>query len=351
MVLSVIIPTYNGKKYIKECVASTLKIDCDKEILIIDDGSIDDSFIYMKKWFQGYQEVTLLRKKNEGIVDSRNFGLSQAKGKYVIFQDHDDIICSQTVFSIIKKMENESADIGIWSTELLLEDGERKKCDTVLNEGIYLRNEIYNLFLMQMLINEKNTVISYIGHVWQAIYKREIIEKYKITFKRFVDIEDDYLFIFDFLLRAQRLITIRDVGYFWRYNRQSETYKRKIIPNVLDRYRTYYNYLINEFKKGNSFNNQLPDDFFAFLKQDSFIMSIENSCVFGNSFWKRYKYYHKELYKNKDIEAFTKKEMIRNYEKRRKRIFVLLKHKALFLACLYVYIDSLYRLILKKVRG
>ena len=92
--------------------------------------------------------------------------------------------------------------------------------------------------LLRILINTDANIsrdIAYLGHVWAAVYSRKFIKENNIRFKRFVGIEDDFLFILDCLDSANRISMVRDVGYFWSVNRESTTYKQKYKDGFVDK--------------------------------------------------------------------------------------------------------------------
>lgn len=90
---SFIIPVYNIEKYIEECVDSILSQNFkDFEIILVNDGSTDNSLGICQEFLEKDKRVILINKKNEGLAETRNKGLNVAKGKYVVFVDGDDYI-------------------------------------------------------------------------------------------------------------------------------------------------------------------------------------------------------------------------------------------------------------------
>ena len=110
MKLSVIIPVYNTEKYIEKCLDSivnqTMK---DLEIIIVNDGSIDNSENLIKKWIQNNPNanVKYFIKENGGLSDARNFGVTKAKGDYISFVDSDDYLEKDLYKNLEKYMEQE----------------------------------------------------------------------------------------------------------------------------------------------------------------------------------------------------------------------------------------------------
>jgi len=92
--LSIIIPVYNGEQYISQLVDSIVKHNDEPfyEIIIVDDGSTDNSFSVCQSLEQKYPSVRTFHKTNGGIASSRNFGLDKATGEFITFCDQDDIV-------------------------------------------------------------------------------------------------------------------------------------------------------------------------------------------------------------------------------------------------------------------
>ena len=156
----------------------------------------------------------------------------------------DDLSVPATVEMAVETAEQTHADMVMFSTQRLYEDGNRLPCDTVLQPGLLETAAIKTELLDQMLMNTGNTVVSCITHVWANLYRRERVVQWGIRFKRFVDYEDDYLFVFDYLRCAQKVAMIKPVGYYWRYNLKSETYRQKYIPGIVQRYENWYRYML-----------------------------------------------------------------------------------------------------------
>lgn len=337
--LSIIVPLYNGKDFIQETVEGLLNIQCPKEILIIDDGSKDGSYEYCEKMWGTNADIKLFSKRNSGIVDTRNFGMEHASGKYLLFSDHDDVVYPRVIEEAVKRAEAETLDGALWSTVRLLDDGQCIPCDAVRSDCAVSKEEVLNEFIPAMLINTECEKVSYLGHVWAGIYKREIVEKAKIRFKRFVDIEDDYLFVFDFLRAAARLGLMQDVGYAWRFNQKSETYRLKYVVDILEKYEAFYGYLacgIQELKLSTETRKICK----AYQIQNTLVMAIENSFTCLNKGKEDQKEIRDYYRKNR---TYFEADSVFPYEKRRKRIYTCLRHGVFPAAAGYVYLDSLYR--------
>ena len=91
MKISVIIPVYNTEKYLKECIESVLaQTYTDLEILLINDGATDSSPQICEAYEKQDDRIKVIHKENGGLSDTRNVGIDQCSGDYVLFLDSDD---------------------------------------------------------------------------------------------------------------------------------------------------------------------------------------------------------------------------------------------------------------------
>jgi len=112
--VSIIIPVYNAEKYLAETIASALEqIWTNKELIIIDDGSTDNSLMIAKK-YEG-DNVKIFSQQNKGASAARNLGLQHAKGKYIQFLDADDLLSPDKISKQVTLLENESGKIAVCS--------------------------------------------------------------------------------------------------------------------------------------------------------------------------------------------------------------------------------------------
>lgn len=105
---SLIIPVYNVRDYLSECLESVINQDYDNyEVIVVNDGSTDDSLSIAKKYEKKYSNlIKVFDKKNGGLSDARNFGISKASGEYLFFIDSDDYIVNDALKVIDKNIKN-----------------------------------------------------------------------------------------------------------------------------------------------------------------------------------------------------------------------------------------------------
>lgn len=95
--VSIIIPIYNAEKYLRECLDSALTQTLqEKEIICIDDGSTDSSYLILQEYQASHSQIKIVRQENKGAGEARNVGLEIARGKFVCFLDADDFYLDKT---------------------------------------------------------------------------------------------------------------------------------------------------------------------------------------------------------------------------------------------------------------
>lgn len=179
--VSVIVPVYNVELYVEKCLNSLVNQTLQEiEIIVVNDGSTDNSKQIIQKFIEKYpQKIVYLEKENGGLSDARNYALPHAKGEYIAFVDSDDYVEENTYQDMYELAQKEKSDMV--ECDFYWEYPHKKKEDRgVLYEG-----------KKEML--EKVRVVA-----WNKLIKREILEKTKIEFPkgyRYEDVEFTYKLI------------------------------------------------------------------------------------------------------------------------------------------------------------
>ena len=137
--LSFIIPVYNSEKYIRKCVESiTSQTDRDFELILVNDGSKDNSGIICNDMAKEDKRFKVIHQENKGICGARDTGIREAVGEWLCFVDNDDIIASGSVECIFESMDKENDIIYFGFDEF------RNEESIVENEGTLLENTYEN---------------------------------------------------------------------------------------------------------------------------------------------------------------------------------------------------------------
>ena len=337
--VSFIIPMYKGKNYIEKCVSSLLDIHLYKEIIIIDDGSPDDSLIYCEQLYKSTPEVFIYSKTNGGIASARNYGLDIASGTYIVFIDQDDIVNPGVIELAINIIIREQVQILFWDTESVFDSGETVKNTYSSKESIIDRKEIIYSILPNFLLETKKDTEFEIGSIWGCVFDLKFIRNNNLIFKHFVSYEDDHLFLFDALLCAQKIYFLPETGYYWFIRKDSTSHKHLIIDNYVTRYLNSYKYRYNHYKMVCD-DNDLLYKCKTYIKQKVIIYSISKVCTYYNWDMKGINIIRELLYKNNYLDAFTNCELVidTNYAK---LIYPLIRKKMEWVAFIVSYLNSI----------
>lgn len=251
--LSVIIPVYNGADHLEETITHIEKSEYKNlEILVIDDGSTDDSSAIVVGLMQKDERIRYLHQENRGIPAARNMGIEKAAGKYICFCDQDDIVEPCMYSKLIEKMICEHADIGICGTGR--ECSGKKSVYETVNDGLYSEDEILTHVLYPVLFQgyqypfvESNDYLY--GTVWKCIFDAEFVRKNKLVFKSFVRYEDDWIFVTESLSCADNVVTVNMTGYYWRINVKSESHRTCGLVDMAERLNKLDEYVYGYLRK------------------------------------------------------------------------------------------------------
>lgn len=216
--ISVIVPIYNVDKYLERCLNSIQNQSYkDFEVLMIDDGSTDNSPLIAEKYSKVDVRFHFFQKSNGGQGSARNYGLDKSQGEYVAFVDSDDWIEKDYLLKLISCAEANQADVVMCGVERVWENGTRIR-NPLSNKKEYIVTELHSFL---------NTV-SYVS--WDKLYRMELFEEIRFPCNMAFE---DYATIPRVLARAKKIIGLPDIlyNYYWREN--STTNVKKINRDIL----------------------------------------------------------------------------------------------------------------------
>ncbi|MFJ6990408.1 MAG: glycosyltransferase family A protein [Limosilactobacillus mucosae] len=218
---SIVIPAYNIHDYIEECINSILNQHRDDvEIIIVNDGSMDNTYEVCKKIKKDHPNIILIDKNNSGSMDSYIVGVKKSHGEYIGFVDSDDCI-EDGYFRTLDKAIRNNSDVDVIMFDYNKFSKKQKELFKV-NHIPYgkLSDELLN----QLQKNYFAIYEKYSFYRWNKIYRSSLIKKCisEINF-RVTYFEDLYLELL-ILLNAKRIIYINDSLYNYRLRMSSVTH-------------------------------------------------------------------------------------------------------------------------------
>lgn len=211
--ISIIIPIYNVDKYLDKCLDTIINQTYKNlEIILINDGSTDNSLNICKTYAKKDERIIILNKENEGVSISRNKGIKIATGKYVVFMDADDYVASNHVEHLYNCMIENNVDLVISNAIDIKEDGtivkNKKNSDLLMTRDECLCE----------LLTEKNFY-----HVcWGNLYKKEFLEE--CLFNSNYRIAEDLDFLYTYISKTKKVYFTSKKTYYWVIRNTSATH-------------------------------------------------------------------------------------------------------------------------------
>lgn len=237
MKISIIVPVYNNEKYIKRCLESLILPKFEKEIIIIDDGSTDNSLNLINEFMNENknENIVLLKQKNNGAAVARNKAIKKAIGDYIMFVDSDDFIFKLPSERLVKECRN-NYDLIIGNL-LYIEE----KNGILQNVYKYPLKEFLGEDLLLRMLLDSN----FSSFITKSLYKKEFLLKNNI-FMTPHQFFEDMMFCFKALLFSEKVKLSGEVFYFYEKTNENSITSDK---NVLRRKNKYLLDLDNILKE------------------------------------------------------------------------------------------------------
>lgn len=226
--VSIIVPVYNVEKYLERCLESLINQTYRNiEILIVNDGSTDNSKKICEKYKEMDSRIRLINKKNQGLGMARNTGLEYITGKYVLFVDSDDYVERNLVELVYKIAEENNCDfVRFHNYREDITTGEKKIRKSPLEEGFYSKEDIKQKILLPIIgVLPNQTGNDFVGmSVWRNLYRASVIRKENLKFvseREFIS--EDVIFNISFFDVSSRAYVINIPLYHYIVNDNSLT--------------------------------------------------------------------------------------------------------------------------------
>lgn len=200
--ISIIVPVYNVKDYLGECVKSLLnQTYFNIEIILVDDGSTDGSDQMCDEFAREDSRIIVIHKSNGGLSDSRNKGLDIARGEYIGFVDSDDWIEPQMYEKLYNKIKSGSHDIAVCG---LIREYKNKSVIEPLRELVYTRDNSLSALLLGIELHD---------HAWSKLYHNKVFNNVRFPTGKFYE---DVLTTYKTFLNAHSVVVEHSPLYHYR---------------------------------------------------------------------------------------------------------------------------------------
>ena len=201
IMVSVIVPVYNSENYIKRCLDSVVNQTFqDIEIILVNDGSTDCSLDILRKYAEDDDRIKVITQENKGVASTRNKGLQNAKGEFILYVDSDDWIEPHMLANMLTLME-EDVDIVFCGHDNALET-----C-----------NETYSVYRTIEVWDQKKQLSEFMEHkrmtgmLWNKLIRKSITEECKFNEK--TGYGEDAEFLWQVLKRSKKMVVTSEILY------------------------------------------------------------------------------------------------------------------------------------------
>lgn len=229
--VSIIVPVYNAEYYLGDCLNSIQSQTLmDFEVILVDDGSIDESLTLIKKIVSQDKRFHIYQQSHRGVSAARNVGLKYAAGEFICFVDADDQIASTYLEDLYYSMDRaDSSMCGF------------KKIDSLSHEDCIIVPQKKIETLEENLLGFYDaTITDWQRYLWNRMFKRSIIETSHLRFNEGIYYKEDGLFVVQYLCASNGLVGCIDKVLYY-YNRNTtgtmsktwHAFDEKIVTNLI----------------------------------------------------------------------------------------------------------------------
>ena len=213
--LSIIIPVYQVERYIRPCIESVFRQglkDKDFELIIVNDGTKDQSMEMITDIIDQHSNITVINQTNQGLSGARNNGIVRARGEYILMPDSDDMLVTNSLPFLLEKALSSKADIVV-ADFLRIDDKEMDQYtfdSIVQKDGTSIEKTGEELFLQDLNPHE--------CYVWRTLFRRDFLLRHHLTFFPGIRCQD-VPFTHECYLKARKCLRVSWLLNIYRQHR------------------------------------------------------------------------------------------------------------------------------------
>lgn len=261
--ISVIVPVYNTAQYLDACIASIVDQTYQNlQIILVNDGSSDDSGEICNVWQKKDSRICVIHQDNAGVSASRNAALKIAIGELIAFTDSDDILPSDAFEQLLISMGN--SDLVMGKMQLMDENGTLRNSNSILPGIDFLVKDF-----TRELFQEKSG--AYLGYLWDKLFRKNIIEINRICFDPQIKLNEDRLFLLEYLLHCNSVCFCDEVVYYYRQRGAGVMISTRRSQTVTDSEMT----VVDSFRNMSSIAKQYSKELYYIVARKAFESALD----------------------------------------------------------------------------
>ncbi len=243
-IVSVIVPVYNAENILHHCVNSIVaQTYIDFELILVDDGSTDNSGLLCDKYAEQYERVISVHLENGGVSKARNKGIELAKGEFICFVDSDDFVDNTFLEELLSVKKEYYFYDNVWCGFQTLEN----YTGSVTGKHLVSEKEVMSFFEKSEIMGLYHKWL--LQMPWNKLFVTEIIKKYDISFPEELSIGEDLLFNLEYLDKTNGRIAILNKPLNYYIDNDSESLGNKYYSNLFEIYKRINNELKQYLEK------------------------------------------------------------------------------------------------------
>ncbi|MDD6812388.1 MAG: glycosyltransferase, partial [Lachnospiraceae bacterium] len=221
--LSIIIPVYNVANYLSACLDSILQQEfTDYEIILVDDGSTDDSSVICDNYAANHTNIRCIHKENGGLPSARQAGFRNANGTYIAFVDSDDWVSSSMFTTMCRYAKETEADI-IHCDFIAAMSDRQKECSIPFAPGLYNKEQLLENVYPKMIYSGTYFTFGAAPNIWNKLFKYDLLEKHLFHVPHEIKVGEDWLVTYPCILDANSIYFLKEAHYYYRSRSASLT--------------------------------------------------------------------------------------------------------------------------------
>ena len=208
--LTIIVPVYQVENYIRACVESIFMQglnDDDFEVILVDDGTRDDSFGRIADIITKHQNVFIVEQENQGLSAARNTGLDKATGEYVLFLDSDDLLVTNSLEPLLQDAFQHHSDLVV--ANFIKQDDQSISNGEKIPTALYRSSTVAGIDLFVNHLNPREC------YVWRTLYRKSFLDEHNLRFIPGIYFED-VPFTTECYLKASCCVKTSHLFYIYR---------------------------------------------------------------------------------------------------------------------------------------